>query len=87
MGAPGAWHKGASRTRTPAHRNLGHGRGAAIPRDNRCARCWYGEETAACTCIVEDRCSNKTDSGVQCMKGAGHRPGSKCVTAAGRFFE
>ena len=77
--------RGTSRPRrTP--RNLGHGRGAAIPSDGKCPRCYYGEQAAECTCPVEDRCSNRTDSGRQCIKGAGHRPASKCVTSAGQFF-
>lgn len=83
MASSGAWHKGASRR----PRFMGHGKGAAIPTDGRCARCHHGEEAAPCTCVVEDRCSNRTDSGVQCIKGAAHRPGSRCVTAAGRFFQ
>lgn len=82
MASEGAWHKGASRR----PRFLGHGKGAAIPKDGHCARCYHGEDAAPCSCVVEDRCSNKTDTGVQCIKGATHRPGSKCVTAAGRFF-
>ncbi len=81
MGA-GAGHKAARQPRF-----LGHGRGATIPQDGRCALCHHGEEAAPCTCEVEDRCSNQTPSGVQCIKGAGHRPGSKCVTSAGRFFQ
>mgnify|MGYP001609188847 CR=1 FL=1 len=67
-------------------RPLGHGRGAAIPSDGSCARCVHGEEAAKCTCPVEDRCSNRSSAGHQCIKGAGHLPGSKCVTSAGMFF-
>ena len=90
MGGPGSGGKpGQSRQqyrRPSGPRFLGKGKGAAIPTDGKCARCHYGEEAAPCTCIVEDRCSNRTDSNLQCIKGASHRPGSQCVTAAGRFF-
>lgn len=80
--ASGAHHykPGARRPRTG-------GRGAFLPQDGQCARCVYGEDAAPCTCPVEDRCSNRTARGRQCMKGASHRPGTKCVTAAGEFFE
>ena len=84
MGGSGSSAPGPSR-RLRA-RNLAHGRGAFIPRDGNCARCFHGEEAARCSCPIEDRCSNRSSAGIQCIKGAGHKPGTKCVTSAGQFF-
>jgi hypothetical protein len=49
-----------------------------------CELCHGGDARKACTCILQDRCSDTNDSGHQCILGAGHS--LRHVTAAGKYW-